>query len=1321
MLAGRDMEQQLTEVQLELDKEKKMSNKLQKDNEKHVSEKSALIADIEAKEQELHNKEQELYIIKDTLQFLEEGYKELQQDNEKHVSEKNALITDIEAKERELHNKDQELHIIKDTLQFLEENYKKLQQDFKNSKGQTKCIQKKFDNLTERFNIQKDNLKSSEATKKKLEKQNTSLENKLQTAEVARDTLKDKVALLETSNASKGTLKEKEEEIARMKEEYSQLNGNISDLEKELSSKKERLSANQEEIKVLQSKIESLEQELLKKSETVSQDEIREMETHIQQSEETINEKNTEIARLKSDIKNRDTERNAIISELNQLRQNIDDQKETYQSQESQINRLKNENALLRQDVAEKNKEIKRLSQEKEESVKVASELIKEQHLGGNDKFKKNRDTTEIEETKTDKVLVESKKQPQEDTIDRPIVKDKKPHLPTVSDQYIPEIAQGTSKSKLTCPPHEEPIIKNGIQDFPPIVNDSIKSVHRTIEVVIDNEKHTIKADEFFTQSSPEEIARMARLLAEAAIKGQTLWSCKNCGTPIKIGRRQINGNESLFFTHTTHNAVCPWIQKSTKSQDKLPMVDDVDETEEQEPLGADLVVINKPQELKNTIMELLSTNESKAKGVGDVKMDAIVKSSFPYMRWRRPDISFTYGKRKVVIQLQRKKHSATEIADRDIFYRLNDTQVIWIFGADSDVSYNYLRQINYKNTLFFNHRNVLIFDKEAQEESKRQNTLVMKCNWLDEDDNWNFRLEKNGTNGRFVTLFDLIYDDEYCKPYAFEANEPYFAKYPESKNDFEKSLESREDLLKALEENWKREQNYIEAQRTMRHRHAKAEPFKVGNTWGVRFNYVTLIQPIFTEPPVDIGSYYSVKLGESVGLVNCYAERVIDWNGIFRKPIIAYFNVHQLVVFDEGNKRGIADKKGNVIIPAIYDEITFWSQNTFKVKANNKWTICDLSGKSLTTYWYDSIDPYNKERTAATMSHEDSWKIYNGFIDDKGNPIITSKLKLSDDYEAVKIFELWGISQNGQIIIEPKYGDIVPWYGTRVRVCKENKWGVIDINGEKEIIPLNYDYIGELIDGVAETKTLDVIKLIDIDGEEVLQESINLIDGYQKIKKSGKYGFVDDSGNEIIAPIYDEIGSFRGRLIGIINGRVIKLNAYYNYPIMLTANSLHYSEKAYIYDIGNVNCSLSRSIVSSNDYSTIELMKAGDIGLAFGNLLFSKKRYLLRVVKSEQLTKPLSHGDKDSDFELNRVYDATITGFKTYKYKNGTKKTTKASISLSNDKKSMIPARFFKTANHSITDFAAGDSLRIRKIGFDDELDQTIWEIINDGSSRND
>lgn len=80
----------------------------------------------------------------------------------------------------------------------------------------------------------------------------------------------------------------------------------------------------------------------------------------------------------------------------------------------------------------------------------------------------------------------------------------------------------------------------------------------------------------------------------------------------------------------------------------------------------------------------------------------------------------------------------------------------------------------------------------------------------------------------------------------------------------------------------------------------------------------------------------------------------------------------------------------------------------------------------------------------------------------------------------------------------------------------------------------------------------------------------------------------------------------------------------------------------------------------------------------------------------------------------MNEIVTGVIKHIIKHKTKGGEVKPTKAILSTTDGRETMIPKRFFSAARLKITDFTIGDRMQIQKTGFDDELDQTTWKIID-------
>lgn len=1072
-------------------------------------------------------------------------------------------------------------------------------------------------------------------------------------------------------------------------------------IRKEVEEKQELLTQKEAEIEQINASLTKLQEESRQSQSSV--DEIRELENQIQVLQEQLSDSRRETDILKSQLEQKENEIKEIGNALTGANERINEFQEQLAEAKSIIQNQNLEIQSLRDAI---------VNQQPEEDV--PKELIEQQKK---EPAPDEPSDSEVPDEPVSVPLVDVNPVNIEETggTDEP----KEPvHLvsnePVEETQPAPEEAvkvETKHHTGIRVKSKEDEAIElsgHSMMDFPPIVNDSNKHVQRSIEYVYDKEGHKIYANDFFGGTA-EEIARKSRQLEEAGLMGKNDFICGMCHRPVKIAHRTINGIESLFFAHAIRNEYCAWIPYSTSSKDDDILIDDIDV----DAIGQDDAVKPHSRVLKEMIYSLLCTPESEELGISDVKCDAIIRSTVPYMKWRRPDISFKYKDKDVVIVMQRKKHDLRMLVDRDVFFRLNNHHVIWIFGADNDVSYDYMRGSNYKNTLFDCHRNVFVFDKEAQQRSEDKNTLCLKYNWLDEDDNWAVTHSSIGSNGLIADITDFIFDDEYCKPYIREANEPYFRLHPDAKEQFLETRKSREQLLKEFEDKWKGEPSYEEALRTMKLRSDKATPFQYMGLWGFRFNTTTLIQPVFTYQPEDLhNGFFMVKQGETVGLVNYYGEVVMDWT-ILECERLSVDTLNNRVLFEANGAWGVADFIGKILIMPQFVAINPWSDTTYRVRMYNLWGLHNIEDQTIANCIYNSIGELVSGHAEATLRDKDrSWITYKGFIDSNGKVIDSNTSVLNNKYTAYERFEKWGVrSIDGQDVIKPSYDAILPWAEEAVKVKSNGKWGVIGLPEGNIILAINYDSIGELEDGRAKITYVGVTNIVDANGKIQSEESIKLQNGFIKSKIGGKWGIEKDS-NEIVPHKYDEIGSFRQRLIGVINSSIVKLNAYYDYPVHISGRCSGVTTGGIKVDISGVNCYLPNSFIKHAGLEgKINLgSKLNDI--AFGNLIFSQKRYLLRFVSDAQMLKKMSHGDKDSDFSMNEIVTGTITDIMRYKTQGGKMKTTKVKLKLSDGRETMVPRRFFIAVGLDITAFAKGDVIQIQKTGFDDELDQTTWQI---------
>ncbi len=1072
--------------------------------------------------------------------------------------------------------------------------------------------------------------------------------------------------LLQENSELKSAALKCEKELQSAQQERDQL-------QKALSESQSQTTERKSEVERLGAMIAQLQEQACKRPSIT--DEIKDLENQIQYLNETLSDSRREVDIYKNRLQQKDGEINEIGQALAEANSQLKELREKYDEAENTIIELKREI-----------EELKALLNKQPEVGPV------------------NDDTTDAPDDQS----------PAEPIENNQIDDDQAENHPSVP------IESASSKETTIKPrrhPHiitkEEKVIEMSgsfIMNFPPITNDSNKNARRSIEYVYDKDGRRVYADSFFGKSA-EEISRKSRELVLAGLINSPDFICGMCRRPVKIAHRIINGTESLFFAHATRNEYCAWTPFTTESKDEIPLFDDIEIESEEQYEGS---VKPNSRILKEKIFALLCTPRSQQLGISDVKCDAIVRSSVPYMKWRRPDISFKYHDKDVVIVLQRKKHDLRTIVDRDVFFRLNNCYIIWVFGADNDVSYDYMRMSNYKNTLFDCHRNVFVFDKDAQQKSEDNNTLCLKYNWLDENDDWAITIEKNKVNGLIANLSDFQFDDIYFKPYIKEANEPYFNLHPDAREQYLETKKTREQLIDEFENRWKSEPSYEEALRLMKKGIDKATPFQSMGNWGFRYKSTTLIQPIFTEQPVDLhNGFYVVHQGNTAGLVNYYGEVVMDWN-ILKCNELKVDIGNRRVIFCNGSWWGVADFTGDILIKPQFSEIRLWTDAIYRVRKKKSWGLHNVDDSIVTDCIYESIGELVSDRAEATkVDKQKNWVSYKGLLDANGNELITQTQKLSNDYMTFECFEKWGIqTKDSEVIVPARYQDIQPWTEEAARVKLNGKWGVIHLPDGDILLEVRFDSIGDLIDGTAQISDVGVNYIVDADGKFHAQQSIKLHDGFVKSLVGGKWG-IEKDGMEIIPHKYDEIGSFRQRLIGVMNGSIFKLNAYYDYPIKISGKCISLSTKNAQIDIAGVRCSIPYRFIK--DAGMANKLYSGMLlnNIAFINLFFNKKQYLLRFVTESQLSKKTSHGDKDHDFAMNEIITGVVTAIKKISKSTGAR-ITKLHVKSKDGRMTKIPRRFFIEAGLDITNVKIGDEIEIQKVGFDDELDQTIWNIIS-------
>ncbi len=281
-----------------------------------------------------------------------------------------------------------------------------------------------------------------------------------------------------------------------------------------------------------------------------------------------------------------------------------------------------------------------------------------------------------------------------------------------------------------------------------------------------------------------------------------------------------------------------------------------------------------------------------------------------------------------------------------------------------------------------------------------------------------------------------------------------------------------------------------------------------------------------------DNPTIFKLTYNHRCGLVNSAGDFITD---IVYNEII-YESPSRIYLEKDGFK-GMCDINGYMIIPTVFDDVSYCDNNIAMVKNGEYWHLYNCNSDQLYSETYDEV----YKITAGVQSDNPMIKGYYvrkgekwGCIDSFGNTVIDLK------YEALDKFDING----------------------RARIIYDGKFGIIDCGG-KIIIPPAFDYLdsfgssditvamignkyGILKDDFSVLASFEYDYIYPFNGEK---SSIAYKDGkYAIISSSGSlltemkythmeefknglslsydrgYGYVDHDGKEIIQCIHDDV-----------------------------------------------------------------------------------------------------------------------------------------------------------------------------------------------------
>ncbi|MEM1406963.1 MAG: WG repeat-containing protein [Bacteroidota bacterium] len=181
------------------------------------------------------------------------------------------------------------------------------------------------------------------------------------------------------------------------------------------------------------------------------------------------------------------------------------------------------------------------------------------------------------------------------------------------------------------------------------------------------------------------------------------------------------------------------------------------------------------------------------------------------------------------------------------------------------------------------------------------------------------------------------------------------------------------------------------------------------------------------------------------------------------------------------------------LVKPTIYKTI-YSDGNEIYLQPYNTWEILNIKKEKLRSYDFDDIQPFNE------------------------NYLVRSNHKT------------WIMDQHGRALTDPSAEDLIFHKSGFIAIKQSSGWGLIDRKFKSIINPV-YDSLymdAGLVFCRNSYSTWSILDTLGLKKSEFQYEQIgNKTRYFWPVKRRGHWGFIEQSGEEIIYPVYDHVGRF--------------------------------------------------------------------------------------------------------------------------------------------------------------------------------------------------
>lgn len=266
-----------------------------------------------------------------------------------------------------------------------------------------------------------------------------------------------------------------------------------------------------------------------------------------------------------------------------------------------------------------------------------------------------------------------------------------------------------------------------------------------------------------------------------------------------------------------------------------------------------------------------------------------------------------------------------------------------------------------------------------------------------------------------------------------------------------------------------------------------------------------------------------------------------------------------KLAPAQKGDKWGFVNKKGRVVIPFLYDMVAPFNEGYAPVKINNQWKVIDKKGRYLLDGRFEFYLNTVYDSKLVFLAQDTTVKPRKkGLMDIHGNIIIPAQYDEVGSYFTEGLCHVRRGKQEGYVNkqgVEVFMGDVKyprrAFYEGVTPAVKDRKTGYINPQNEV-IIPFDYSTGGIFSEGLAAVSKDGKMGFINLKNEVVIpfdfKEAWQSVfhEGLSVVKdfSTGKFGYIDRSGQLVIPAIYDSALHFSEGLAYVkMGGKVSFIN----------------------------------------------------------------------------------------------------------------------------------------------------------------------------------